>query len=488
MTTQLAEYDVAITGGQVAVPPLGIFPLTVAISGDRVAGLLDPDGPIRARRVVNASGKVVLPGLIDPHTHIGYEGIHGMPLDALPSQFESETASALIGGVTTLLNTYRNPAPYEEIFDRMRQAGEEHARIDFAYSLGVTNEQHLAGLRRYYEEFGVSSFKFYMAYRGEEARATGNVYNAYDDGLLFEAMETLAELPGSFPMIHPENIEVVARLRARLMAAGRNDLPAWTASRPAFVEAENVTRALYFGEQVGCPVYVVHVSSKKALDAALAHRVRRISPVHVETCIHYLTHTKDSELGVLAKVNPPLRDREDQEALWEGIAEGDVDTIGTDHCASLRAMKGPDLWSAAPGFSGMATMLPALLESVRHGRLSLLQVSMLTSYQVATIFNLYPRKGTLMVGSDADLTIIDLDLARRVTPEALKSRSDYSIFEGQTLRGWPTLTMVRGQVAMDNGEILAEPGRGQYLPRYGNAAGAPDASSLLVGAGSSASG
>ena len=461
------RYDVAIMGAEVVLPPLGVHRLTVAISGGRVAALLDPGVPVDAARTIDAPGKVVMPGAIDPHTHFSYEGYSGMPLDALGAHFESESASALVGGVTTVLITYRNASPYQEIFEEMKRAGETHSRIDFAYSLGITSEEQCAAIPAYYRDYGVSSFKFYMAYRGEDAKATGNVYNTYDDGFLYESMGLIADIPGAMAMVHPENIDVIARLRRRFQAEGRDGLAVWTASRPDFAEAENIRRALYLGQEAGCAVYIPHLSCRKGLEAVLEHRARGTTAAYIETCPQYLTHTKDSPEGNLAKVNPPLRDPDDQEALWQAIASGAIDTFGTDHCGVQREVKSGDIWSAVPGFPGVATMLPVLLsEGVRRGRLTLAQVAAVTSYQTARIFNLYPRKGTLLPGSDADLAVVDLGLARQVTPELLRSRADFSLYEGKEIVGWPVLTMVRGQVMMADGEIVGQPGNGRYQPRF----------------------
>ncbi len=462
------EFDIAIIGAEVVVPEQGRQHKTVAIFEGRIAALLDPDAPFAARRVIDAAGKAIIPGVIDPHTHIGYEGYRGIPLDAMPSHFDTETESALVGGVTTLLCTYRNAPPYHEIWEEMIKAGDEYSRIDFAYSLGITNDAQRAKISEYYRDFGVSSFKFYMAYRGEEAKATGNAYNTYDDGLLYESMEAIADIPGGIAMVHPENIEIIVRLQRRLRELGRVDLAAWSDSRPGFTEAENIRRALFLGEQVGCDVYIPHLSAAISLDSVIEHRARGTNHAYVETCPQYLTHTKNSSVGLLGKVNPPLREQADTEALWAAIAAGEVDTVGTDHCGVLREVKAPDIWTAVPGFPGMATMLPVLLTQVSRGQLSLERVVEVTSYNTAKIFNLYPTKGTLLPGSDADLVIIDLALSRTVTPELLRSRSDFTIYDGFELTGWPVLTMLRGRVAMEDGVTLAEPGWGEYRPRFGS--------------------
>jgi dihydroorotase (multifunctional complex type) len=457
--------DIAVTGGRVVIPPVGIFEADLLIEAGRIAGIVQP-GQARAKREIDARGRVVLPGVIDPHTHIGYAGHRGMPLDALPSQYDTESASAVIGGVTTLINTYRNERPYTEIFDEMRRAGEENSRIDFSYSLGILNDAQVREIPDYYQEYGISSFKFYMSYRGVDAAASGNASNRYDDGLLYQAMLKVADIPGGMVMVHPENIDIIDRVRSPIEASGREDLAAWSESRPDFAEAENIRRALYLGEQANCPVYIPHLSCAKGLAVCREHRLRNTNKVFVEVCPHHLTLTKHSDLGLLGKVNPPLREAADGAALWEGLRDGTVDAVGSDHAGVTRALKGPTIWQGAPGFAGTATLLPILLNAVHEKRCSLVDVAMATAYGPARCFNLLPRKGTLMVGSDADLAIVDLDHIRRPTPEYLRSSADYTVYEGCELRGWPVLTMVRGEVHMQDGELVGQPGWGRYQPRF----------------------
>ncbi|MDP9343380.1 MAG: amidohydrolase family protein [Actinomycetota bacterium] len=459
------EFDVLVTGGEVVLPPVGVLPIDLGIRGNRIIAHLQRDAVAAARNYIDARGKLVFPGLVDPHVHIGYTAGRGMPLDAMPEHFDTETASALVGGITTLIVMYRNEARYEDIWDEMVRAGEQHSRIDFGYTLGITGDHHREGIADHYKEFGISSFKLYMVYRGDEAGRTGNAYVRYDDGLLWDTMEAVAGLPGAVAMVHAENIEVIARIRERVASTGRDDLAAWSESRPDFTEAEAVRRVLYLGEQSGCPVYIPHLSCAESLVAVAEHRARASTPAYVETCPQYLTHTMDSDVGLLGKVNPPLRRDRDRDALWSAIAAGSVDTIGTDHCGLRRRDKGPGIWNGTPGFPGMATMLPVLLQGVRDGLVSLLHVAAATSLNPARVLNLYPRKGTLEVGADADLVIVDPTLTRRVTPELLRSRSDFSIYEGRELTGWPVLTMLRGNVLMRDGEVVGAPGYGRYLRR-----------------------
>lgn len=470
----MTSFDIVIAGGDVVIGAADPIPATIGIRGESIAAIVAPDVDLTGTETIDATGKLVLPGAIDPHVHIGYEGYAGMPLEALPSHFDTESRSALIGGVTTMLVTYRNAEPFEGIFEQMVAAGEAHSRVDFSYSLGITNDQQVAGIPLYYERFGVSSFKFYMVYTGEEAKATGNIYNRYDDGLFFSSIRQIAQLPGAMAMVHPENPAVIAALRVELVDAGRDGLAAWTESRPGFLEAESIRRALYLCEQVGCRLYIPHLSCRESLTAVAEHRARGTTTVHVETCPHYLTHTADDPVGALAKVNPPVRHAEDADALWTAISAGAVDTCGTDHCGVSRADKGPDIWRAVPGFSGMATMLPVLMTGVARGRLTVSDVARITASNTARIFNLWPRKGVIAVGSDADLVVVDPSLTQTVTPDLVQSRSDFSIYEGQELTGWPVATLSRGRVAMRDGQVLADAGAGRYLARHPQPAPKPN--------------
>jgi dihydropyrimidinase len=313
------------------------------------------------------------------------------------------------------------------------------------------------------KDLGVSSFKFYMNFRGDEGAYLGVA--GTDDGYLWELAQRVARHPRATLCVHTENIEIANRLQARLMAAGREGLEAWEASRPPVTEAENVNRAAFFGRRAGCPVYVVHMSSAAALEEVRLARAAGAT-VHAETCPHYLTHTLESPLGLIAKTNPPLRRREDVEALWRGLADGAIDVVGSDHVPRPRAAKAGTTWKASRGGPVLSMIVPVLLSEGVHRRgLSLARVAQLVALTPARLFNLYPRKGTLQVGSDADLTVVDPDLEREVTWAGLASFADYSIWEGQRLRGWPVLTISRGRVVARDGHFVGEPGWGRYLPR-----------------------
>jgi dihydropyrimidinase len=213
-------------------------------------------------------------------------------------------------------------------------------------------------------------------------------------------------------------------------------------------------------------LYLPHIGSSGAIDAIINERKNGTS-IFVETCPHYLTHSTDFQ-SIKAKVVPPIRSREDVQRMWQALKDGTVNCIGTDHVANRLDMKmgNGDLWSALSGFPGIATMLPVLLsEGVNKGRISIQKVAELTSFNTAEIFGMFPKKGTIAIDSDADITLVDLEKEQKVTPELLQSYSDYTIYDGMTIKGWPVLTMVRGQIVMEDGQVIGKAGHGEYIAR-----------------------
>jgi dihydropyrimidinase len=244
-----------------------------------------------------------------------------------------------------------------------------------------------------------------------------------------------------------------------------NSLRDWSLSKPAITEAEPAVRAMMFAEHVGARIYFPHISSRATLDEVRRWR-DRYDKIYVETCPHYLTHTMDADIGSLGKANPPFRSSEDVAALWEGLADGSIDVVASDHVPRKRATKDKPLWQASQGFPGTATILPVLLDKGYHEqRLSLRRVAELLTSRPADIFHLSDSKGRITPGLDADLTLVDLDFSRVVKSEELGSYSDYSLYEGWTLKGWPRRTIVRGKTVMLDGRIVGEPGHARYLQR-----------------------
>jgi dihydropyrimidinase len=414
----------------------------------------DPPPVPASTPVVDAEGRHVLPGLIDPHVQLYPAAEYG--------HYATETRSAALGGVTTIIKMHRDLDGYDaDAFEAEIRGAESRAHVDFCFHLALMSEAQIARVAEFARGFGVTSFKLFTAYKGEEGRSIGVM--GVDDGLLLEAFTEIAAV-GGVALVHCENEEITARARARAEAGGGDDLRTFDASRPALAEAEAVARAGMLAAAARCPLYVVHVTSRAALAAALRHR-REGHVLHVETEPHYLTETVDTPAGLLAKVMPPIRSADDNEALWDAVFAGEVDSIGSDHVAAQRARKGPPVWQAQLGFAGVATILPVLLSAGVAGRgLPLSRVVSMTSTAPARIFGL-ERKGELVPGKDADFVVVDLDVERVVDAAALGSSSDFSIYEGRRLRGWPVLTVSRGEVVMRDGALVGPQGHGRFLRR-----------------------
>jgi dihydropyrimidinase len=403
---------------------------------------------------IDAERRFVLPGAIDPHVQL-------YPVEDW-GHYATETGSAALGGVTTIVKMHRDLDGYDAGDFWAEVAGAEgRAYVDFCFHLALMSDAQIAAVPYYARELELTSFKLFMAYKGEEGYRIG--IQGVDDGQLYDAFAAIAGV-GGIALVHCENQDLANRAYERVLANGRDGLRAFEASRPRLVEAEAVRRAAFLANAAGCPLYVVHVSAKESLDA-LAEAKRAGWRVTVETESHYLTETADSPAGALAKVIPPVREEGDLEALWSALAGGLVETVGSDHVAASRERKRGSIWDAQLGFPGIATILPVLLsEGVNAGRISLAQVVAVTSANPARILGL-PGKGTLLPGMDADLVVVDLDLERVVAAEMLGSASDFSIYEGRTLRGWPVVTVCRGAVVMQDGELVGREGHGRYLRR-----------------------
>ena len=449
------QFDTLIRNGTLVDPVVGETKGDIAVMDGHVAALLTPGAQAEAAQTIDASGQYIFPGLIDAHVHFGF----GEPV----TEYTTETIYAAQGGFTTVLGYFLNNEPYGGVFERELALAAPRAHVDFGFHFSTASEQHIEELPDYVARYGVTSFKYFMNFRGEEGRYLG--LDGTDDGYLYALLEKAASLGDVTIVLHTENIELVNRFRREAIALGKNTLKDWCLSKPAFTEAENVIRAMYFAEHLGAKIYIPHLSTRMALDEVRRWR-GRYRNIFVETCPHYLTHTLDSDIGSIGKANPPFRTQDDVDAMWEGLADGSIDIVASDHVPRKRATKEKPIWQASQGFPGTATILPVLLDRGFHqGRLSLRRIAQLVSAAPATIFGL-PQKGRLQPGADADLTLVDLDRVRTVNAAELGSYSDYSLYDGWSLKGWPVGTIVRGVPVMRDGVIVGPGGHGQYLARH----------------------
>ncbi len=431
--------DLALKGGRV-VTHAGEFDGGVAVQGGKVVALGSDDALPEAARTIELEGRVLMPGVVDPHCHLGVNYDYD-------DDMSTETAAAAAGGVTTVLLFIRNPnGSYIPFYKDRRARGEAHAHVDFGFHFGIQREDHIPEIGRVAVETGVQSFKCHMGY--EPGNSIGIVSST--DAWVFGAMREAAKLPHGVVSVHCENTELAHLLKNEMMQTGRQDLPAYTESRPAFVEEEAISRVVRLAEITGCPLYVVHTSVGAGPALVREARSRGVE-VTMETCPHYLTRTAyDRDLDARAKISPPLRDRENQEGLWRGILDGTIDTLGTDHVPFQKT--GGDLWSEKPGVVSFAWELPLMLHFGVHERgLPLSHLVRLNSYNPARRFGLLPRKGFLAVGADADLVVVDLDEERVVD----HSGKGTCLYQGWKLKGWPVLTISKGRVVAEDG--VADP-------------------------------
>jgi dihydropyrimidinase len=457
------QYDLLIRGGRAILPGTDAVPADIVVREGKIAGILSPGSDAEARESLDASGLVVFPGVIDVHLHLG----HGMDIarPRAPEDAAGETAAAAVGGVTTFVPYLMATDPFEAIFDDVRAVTEAGSRIDFSYHFIISTEAQLAGVPRYVK-MGVPSFKIFMNNRGGEGKRLG--LPDIDDGFLFRLCEAAAE-HGGLVCPHPENIEVAWVLRDRLIAQdpeGSGGLAAWNASRPPFLEADAVQRAGMFARQTGSRLYIVHTSSQLALEEGKRARDAGTA-ITIETCPHYLTHSVDWSRGDVGKINPPLREQTDCEALWEGLADGAIDTVATDHIHRDISCKQGGIWKASPGCPGIDTLLPVLLNDGHYRRkLPLGRIADLVAHNPATAMGLAHRKGRIAVGLDADFAIVDLQAEHTPRRDNLKSSAGYSIYEGVPLRGRVRHTLLGGRFVLRDHELVPDAvGRGRFVAR-----------------------
>ncbi|WP_212525687.1 amidohydrolase family protein [Actibacterium sp. MT2.3-13A] len=457
-------YDLVITGAEAIMPGTGRTRCDIAVKDGKIAAILAAGTAVAATETLDATGKIVMPGVIDAHLHLG----HGKDISRprVPGDADRETASAAIGGVTCMIPYLMNSGPYEDIFREVVEITEAGARIDFGYHFIISTEDQLAGVPTYINEYGAPTLKIFMNNRGGEGERLG--LPDIDDGYLFRLAEVAAR-HGGMVNPHPETIEVAWVLRERAMQSdpeGKGGLAAWDATRPGFVEADAVQRAAYLVNKAGAPLYVVHTSSADALEAALVRR-KAGDTVYLETCPHYLTHDTGWSGGAVGKINPPLRGAADRERLWQAIFDGDIDTVATDHVHRDISSKEGGIWKASPGCPGMETLLPVMLSEGHHARgLPLERIAALLSENPARLMGLSHCKGSIAPGLDADLVVVDLHAERTLTREDVVSSAGYSIYEGWTLRGRIEHTFLRGAAVVRDGALVeGTQGHGRYVPR-----------------------
>jgi len=465
----MSRYDLVILNGTAVLPGLGPRRMDIAVKDGRIAAVADSLPASDGEGVIDARGRLVLPGAVDSHSHIGI--YRPFSADAL-----SESTSAVSGGTTTMISYFRTGShylnktgPYREIFPEVLQLSAGHFRCDYSYHVAPMTNLHLDEMEWLVDQ-GVGSFKLYMFYKSltlSSDSTKGREYTMSDDydlGYLYEIMERAAALSKARGKrislsLHCENPELIRTFIARVKAQGLTGLEAYSRARPTLSEELAIEEAVVLSHAAGCPVNLLHLSSGAAVTKGI--EVKRRYPgddILLEATLHHLMLNWDNSGGYTAKVNPPIRTPQDQEVLWAAVKNGDIATVVSDHACLTKDKKEGDFWAAWPGFGGTGFLYPVLLsEGVLKRGLPLARAVDLVSSNPARYFNLYPKKGAIAVGSDADFAIVDLETQRTVTAAGLHSAQDFTPFEGMSLSGWPVMTLVRGQVVFEGGQPQGSP-------------------------------
>ncbi len=439
-------FDLLLTGGTV-VSGAGLLLADVGVRGEVIAAI-GPDLPREGcPRVIDARGKYILPGILDAHVHPVYM-----------DDVEGCSEIAAYGGTTTLIH-FAYARKGESLVDKvgeMQQDARRRSRLDFSLHGGLFDAPIQVPEIEQVMALGVKTFKFFLTYLKQ------GWYT--DDYQLIKAMDILAA-SGGMAMVHAENGGGIDYLEDKYLKGPNASARNFNISRPAAFEEEAIFRSICLAEVTGCPLYIPHVASARAL-----RPIRRAQadglPVFAETCPQYLNLTEEiiAERGALAKIGPPIRSADDQAALWAALRDGTLQTVASDHAAKAKDLDG-DFLVQGFGSPQIETLLPMTYDGgVNRGRISLVRLAQVLCENPARIFGLYPQKGTLQVGSDADLVVFDPTRRFTIRAENQHSRVGYTLYEGREVLGWPEMSFQRGHPLLQNGEIVAEPGCGEFLP------------------------
>jgi allantoinase len=447
----MAQHDLAVAGGQVLLPDGRIEPLTIGVRAGRIATLAD--GQLDAEETLDAGGLTVVPGLVDEHFHVfwgyGWETYAGA------------TRAAAKGGITTVVDMpLDRPATLSvERLEEKIAAIRGECHVDHALFGGYddADPDQVGRLA----EAGVVALKLFTG-----GVAPPGMYPGADTGQILDCMRR-AKRAGLTVVVHCENAEIVDFETARVRAEGRSDPAAWDEARPWYSEVEAVQRVALVAEVTGCRTVIAHVTSPQAVAAVREARARG-ADVWVETCPHYLCMTvEEMAADRRVKWNPPSRDRASVEELWRLLAEGHVHTIGSDH-APLPKSPEADVWTQLPGAgNGLETMLPLVgTEALRRG-IPLAHVVDLLATTPARLFGLHPRKGTIAIGSDADLALIETSGSKVLDARELEyhEQEKWSPFDGREVTVYPVYTVLRGRVIFAEGAVTGEPGYGELIAK-----------------------
>jgi dihydropyrimidinase len=440
------KYDLLFTGGTV-VTGQGIQRADLGVRGEKVAAIAHDLPQEAAGEIIDVGGKYILPGVIDVHVHPVY-------LDSV----EDCSCLAAYAGTTTMIH-FAYARTGESLLDKvgeMKADGLAKSRLDFALHGGMFEAPRQVPEIPEVMELGVRTFKFFLTYLKQ------GWYT--DDYELIKGMDILAER-GGMAMVHAENGGAIDYLEDKYLKGPGASASYFNASRPAALEEEAVFRSIRLAEIVDCPLYIAHVTSARAVDLIRREQASG-RKVYAETCPQYLTLTQEiiAERGALAKIGPPIRSSADRGAIWAGLGDGTLQVVSSDHAAKAKDLDG-DFLEQGFGSPQMETLLPLVYDGgVNRGRISLVRLVQVLCENPARIFGLYPHKGTLAAGSDADLVVFDPNREFTIRAENQHSKAGYTLYEGRSVLGWPEMSYQRGRRVLWQGQVVVDPGAARFLP------------------------
>lgn len=456
----VVNWDRGIINGTI-VTPKDIFKGNVYIKDGKIAAISTEDFSDNCKEVIDASNLHIFPGFMDTHVH-SRDG--GAPEK---EDFFHSTQAAAAGGLTTIFEM-PNAIPAvinKENFDKQLSNLSSKAHVDFAMwglCLGDLNNKDLQELK----EAGVIGFKFFWGYAINSEtyqliynydKNAKNVIPPLKDGEVYEIFEEV-EKTGKIISIHAENADLIETLTEKIKKSGDLSYEGLLEARPNLVEETVVNTAISFSKATNARLHVLHASAAETVDL-VEEAQRKGLNVTVETCPHFLfLNDKDYDrIGSMMKVYPPIKRKADQEKLWEGIQNGIVDLVCSDHAPHTAVEKDGELWDIPSGMCGVESLAPLMIDSVNDGKITKQQLAAVLSENPAKLFGIYPNKGSLEVGTDADITIVDFEKEHIIEKEKLHSVSKVTAFDGFEIKGMPVATIVRGNVVMRDGEIIGDP-------------------------------
>lgn len=447
--------DLVLKNGHI-VTHESIFPGDIVINGGVICAITAPGESGTSHHTVDATGKYIFPGLIDPHVHLNAQLGTGRDIH----DFYTASRMAAFGGVTSFIDfseTVRGQSPLEALKIRKNQMTD--CAIDYSlHAVFVEAPKNLEDEVKGAVSFGCPSIKMFTTYKNLQI----------SDEEILAVMEEAAK-HNALPIFHAENDAIAQRESLRHIKENKLDWKFFPESKPNICEEEAISRVISYAKFTNCPLHIFHLTTEEGLNLIAAGQQAGVD-VTAETCPHYLMFTKEKNSGrdgYLYIMSPPLRDKIDQDAMWRGLSDGTISNVGSDNCTFSREMKyTKNYQEVLNGVTGMEERVHVLMaEGVEKGRISLSKFCEVTSYNPAKIFGLYPKKGTILPGSDADFMIYDPHTPGTVTPETMHHMTDYNIYDGLKVKGWPVMTIRRGEVIVESGEFKGKRGSGGFLVR-----------------------